>query len=278
VHRRLLQNHPRSAAARRTPAEDGIDEPRPVAVVNRAFGDVYFGKTDPLGRQIRVTLPSVPGAAPAPRAFEIVGVVDDVQNQGLRDVPAPEVHPPVTIPGIAPVVLVRTHGQPESVGNAIRRELNALDRRVAIRSTSLNELLETYAYARPRFSVVVLGIFSAAGMLLVAIGVFSVMAYTVSQQTQEFAVRMALGARRRQVCGTVLRWAGTLVAAGVAAGLCASLLTNRLIADQLWNVSPHDVLTIAATIAIVGVVAIAACLVPARRAMSVEPMIALRRD
>jgi ABC-type antimicrobial peptide transport system permease subunit len=76
----------------------------------------------------------------------------------------------------------------------------------------------------------------------------------------------------------VLRWAGTLVAAGVAAGLSASLLTNRLSADQLWSVSPHDVLTIAATIAIVGIVALAACLVPARRAMSVEPMIALRRD
>ena len=118
----------------RTLSEDDADEPRAVAVVNRTFVDAYFARTEPLGRQIRVSLRPAPGAAAVPTSFEIVGVVDDIRNRGLRDQPGPEVHLPGIAAGHTPVVLVRTAAQPATAANAIRHELNGLDRRVALRT------------------------------------------------------------------------------------------------------------------------------------------------
>jgi putative ABC transport system permease protein len=135
-----------------------------------------------------------------------------------------------------------------------------------------------FAYAQPRFSLIVLSVFASIGTLLVAIGIFSVMAYTVTQQTREIAVRMALGAGRRQVLGVVLRLGAQLLLLGVSVGVLASFATGRLIANQLWNTSPHDPLTLAAAICIIAVVAFAACYLPALRAMRVDPMTALRND
>jgi putative ABC transport system permease protein len=122
------------------------------------------------------------------------------------------------------------------------------------------------------------GIFSALATLLAMIGLYGVMAYTVSRQSQEIAVRLALGARRQQVWVGVLRWAGALVVMGVVIGLGATLATTRLIADQLWNTTAFDVPTFGATVLVIAVVALLACLVPARRAMKVDPMVALRRE
>ena len=123
-----------------------------------------------------------------------------------------------------------------------------------------------------------LGIFAVTGTLLVAVGVFSVMTYTVSRQTKQIAVQMALGAGRWQVLGVVFRLGAQLVVAGTAAGLLASFATSRLIANQLWNTSPHDPMILAAATVAIAVVALAACYIPARRAMTVDPMAALRQD
>jgi ABC-type antimicrobial peptide transport system permease subunit len=123
-----------------------------------------------------------------------------------------------------------------------------------------------------------MAVFAAAGTLLVAIGVFSVMAYTVTRQTREIAVRMALGARPSHVMGVVFGLAARLLATGLGAGLLASLATNRLIANQLWQTSPQDPATVAAAVATVVVVAIAACCIPAVRAIRVEPLGALRGE
>ena len=143
---------------------------------------------------------------------------------------------------------------------------------------TLEELIRRFAYAQPRFSLIVLGVFAVTGTLLVAIGVFSVMAYTVSRRTREIALRMALGAGRRQVLGVVLRLGAQLLAVGIGVGLLASLATSRLIANQLWNTSPHDPLTLAGAIAVIAVVALAACYLPALRAIRVDPMAALRHE
>ena len=123
-----------------------------------------------------------------------------------------------------------------------------------------------------------LGVFAVTGTLLVAIGVFSVMAYTVSRQTREIALRMALGAGRHQVLGVVLSLGAQLLAVGVGVGLLASVATSRLIASQLWNTSPHDPLTLACAVAVIAVVALAACYLPALRAIRVDPMTALRHE
>ena len=123
-----------------------------------------------------------------------------------------------------------------------------------------------------------LGIFAVTGTVLVVIGVFSVMAYTVSRQTKEIAVRMALEAGRFQVLGVILRLGAQLFAAGAAAGLLASFATSRLIANQLWNTSPQDPIVLGAATSALAVVAFVACYIPARRAMMVDAMTALRHD
>lgn len=262
----------------RTFSEDAFDVPRPIAVVNRTFVRTFLGDRDPIGRQILVSLPGGPNQPAVPAAFEIVGEVEDVRNRGLREPPAPEVHLPGPAPGTTPALVVRTTGDPDYMANAVRAELEAIDRRVAVRQQAWPLLLDRVLYAQPRFSLLVLSVFAGAGLILVALGVYSVMAYTVSRQSQEIAVRLALGARRQQVWIGVLRWAGALVAIGVAIGIAATLATTRLIADQLWNTPSFDIPTLAVTVLVIAVVALLACLVPARRAMNVDPMVALRRD
>ena len=161
----------------------------------------------------------------------------------------------------------------------IRREVAAVDSQVALTDPlTLEELIQRVIFARPRFTLLMLGIFAATGVLLVALGVYGVLAYTVSQQTREIAIRMALGGQRGDVIRMVLRLGLTLVGVGLAIGAAASFATNRLLTTQLWQVSPHDPLTFAAGIAIVLMIGLVACLVPARRAVRVEPMAALRQE
>jgi putative ABC transport system permease protein len=163
--------------------------------------------------------------------------------------------------------------------NPIRHELAQVDRQVAVvQPGTLAEALDRSFYAEPRFSLMVLGIFATTATVLVAVGVFSVMAYTVSRQKKDIAVRMALGASRGHVFRVVFRSGTHLLAAGAGIGLLASLATNRLLASQLWNVSPQDPLTLAAALALISTVALAACYLPARRAMRVDPIGALREE
>jgi putative ABC transport system permease protein len=259
---------------RELPALAADDLPR-TAVVNRALVASYFGADDPLGKEIGLTVPSIASDQPERRLFEIVGVVEDVKNDGIRRSPAPQVY----LPGTGSTILVRTAANPLNSLNAIRREIGMVDRGVALRQPdTLEELLRQFAYAQPRFSLIVLSVFAVTGTALVAMGVFSVMAYTVMRQTREIAIRIALGARRAQVMGVVLRLGARLLGLGVAAGLMLSFVTNRLIANQLWNTSPQDPLTLTLAVAVVAVVALAACYLPARRAMRVDPIGALRSE
>ena len=130
-----------------------------------------------------------------------------------------------------------------------------------------------FLYAVARF-----GVFASLGMILVAIGVYSVIAYTVARQTREIGIRMALGAERAHVLRMVLGMGSRLVGLGLAIGLLASLAATRVLSSQLWGVAPHDPLTLAVVITVVATAGAAACLVPARRATRVDPMIALRYE
>jgi len=133
-------------------------------------------------------------------------------------------------------------------------------------------------YARPRFSLLILGIFACTGIVLVAFGVYGVLAYTVSQQSREIAIRVALGGARSDVIGMVLRMGLTMTGAGLVLGLAISAATNRLLVSQLWNTSPHDPVTLVATVLLVCAIGLLACWVPARRALRVEPIVALRHE
>ena len=252
---------------------------RRVAVVNQTLARKYFGSEDPIGRQIRLKLlQTMPGSDMPNAVFEIVGVVSDIRNDGVREPVMPEAMLPYTVTGVfMRGILVRTAGSPMRLVNDVRREIWAVDHGVAIAMTrTLNDFLSDYAYAGPRFGLVVMGAFAVIGLALVAIGVYSVIAYAVSQQTHEIGIRMALGAERAHVLGMVLRMGFLLIGIGMAIGLAASFALTRVLASQLEGVSPHDPLTFISVSLVIALAGFAACWFPAMRATRVDPMIALR--
>ena len=210
--------------------------------------------------------------------FEIVGVISDAKNRGIQEPPMPEAFVPYTITGaFERGILVRTAGDPNAMLNAVRREIWAVDRNVALTLTdSLTNYLKRFSYAEPRFSLILLAVFAGAGLLLVAIGVYSVVAYAVSQHTHEVGIHMALGASRRDVLRMVV-WMGLRpILVGMLIGLAATMAATRIIASQLWGVSAHDPSTLGVVAAVLAIAGVVACYVPARRATVVDPIVALR--
>lgn len=257
-----------------------VEQLHHVAVINETLAKRHFGNEEPLGRTIRLPrLTTLPVPVPDP-TFEIVGVVRDVANQGPREPPEPEVFIPYAFRGPANLTfVVRTSSDPSHLISTVRERIQSVDRQVAVLNPiSFEENMQRGFFARPRFSLLILGIFACTGTLLVAFGIFGVLAYSVSQQTREIAIRIALGGDRSHVMAMVVRLGLRLVAVGLVLGLAASFATNRLIAAQLWNVSPHDPTTFAAAVSVIVGVALLACWIPARRALSVEPTVALRQE
>ena len=255
-----------------------VEKRHPVAVVNETLAKRYFGGAA-LGRSVRMpalsTLP-VPVADPT---FVVVGVVRDVSNQGPRELPMPQVFVPFTFRARGLTLAVRTADEPTRLAGAVKREFHSLDSRVAlVDPTPLETMLDRVLFARPRFSLLVLGIFACAGVLLVALGVYGVLAYTVSQQTREIAIRLALGGDRGHVVRMVLKLGMQMVAVGLVIGVALSIATNRLLQSELWGTTPTDPMTFAAGILVTLAIGAIACLVPARRAVRVEPMVALRHE
>jgi len=262
-------------------SEADVNDARKVAVVNQTLVKRFFGQEDPIGRQIKLSmLETVPDPPVKNPVFEIIGVVVDAKNQGIQEPPSPEVWVPYTVTGaFARGILVRTSQDPSLMLNTVRREIWAVDRNVALTMTgTLKDNLNSFSYSEPRFSLILLGVFAGVGLVLVAIGVYSVIAYTVSRQTHEIGIRMALGAGRADVLRMVMRMGMRLIGLGTIAGLVASFGVTRLLASQLWNVSPHDPVTICAVVAVVAGAGFAACYFPARRATRVDPPVALRYE
>jgi putative ABC transport system permease protein len=256
-----------------------MDQGRKVAVVNEALARRYFPGGDVLGRVVRVDrLATLPQRVVDP-TFEIVGLVGDVANQGIRLPASPQVYAPLTVAGVSPLFVMRTSADPETVASSVRGVVRAIDPDVAVPfSASLPALMQRNFYAQPLFSVVVLGMFATTGVLLIALGVYGVLAYTVAQKTRDIAIRMALGGERRHMLVMVLRNGLTTLSIGIAVGLAAGLGTNRLLINQLWNTSPYDPATLLAAVAVIVAIGFLACWVPAVRAMRVEPNAALRQE
>jgi putative ABC transport system permease protein len=262
--------------------ETDVNSVRKVAVVNQTLVSRYFGGEDPIGREVVLdALSRIPDSPMADPRFEIVGVIADVKNDGVQDPPLPEVLVPYAVAGrvFMRAVLIRTAGEPGALLNSVRREVWAVDRGVAITDTgTLNEFLQRFTYAAPQFSLTLISVFAGVGLVLVVIGVYSVVAYSVSRQTHEIGIRMALGAQRRDVFGLVVRATLTLVGIGIVLGICGSVGVSRVLANQVWGVSPRDPATLGSVVAAMLFAALAACYVPARRAMKVDPMVALRQE
>jgi len=263
----------------RTFTEGEVVDARRVAVINQTLATKYFGREDPLGQRIKIAfLETNPAARIQNPMFEIVGVIADARNQGIREPVFPEIVIPYTVTGaFERGLLVRTGGEPLAMLHTIRRAIWAVDRNVAMTFTDSHvNYLKMYSYAEPRFALTLVAVFAGVGLMLVAIGVYSVVAYTVSRQTHEIGIRMALGAERMQVLRMVLLMGARLILFGAAAGLLASIAATRILASQLWGVSPRDPLTLTGVVAVIAAAGMLACYVPARRATRVDPMLALR--
>src|SRR5262245_57747575 len=265
----------------RTLSETEVNSARKVAVVNQAFVNKFLGNEYPIGQKVKINmLESMPDSPVKDPVFEIIGVISDAKNQGIREAPMPEMFAPYTITGaFNRGIMVRTSTPPLSLLNNMQREIWALDPNIALTDTgSLEDFLKQFSYAEPRFGLVLMGVFASVGLSLLALGVFSVIAYTVARRTHEIGIRMALGAGTMDVAQMVL-WMGLkLVGLGVGVGLLASFAMTRVIANQLWGVSPRDPLTLGAAVAVVALAGLAACYFPARRAMQVDPLVALRYE
>jgi putative ABC transport system permease protein len=264
----------------RTFTQAEVNDARRVAVVNKAFASRYFSSENPIGLRVRLAdLENFPDRV-TDAWFEVVGVVQDTKNQGLQLPAQPELWVPYTVTGSGQRgVLVRTEGDPMLLLNEFRRAVWATDRSVALTYTgTLENFLNIQSYAGPKFGFVMMGLFAAVGLILVVIGVYSVVAYSVARRTHEIGLRMALGATRSSAVRLVLGIGLRVIALGVVLGLGASLVMSRIIASQLWQVSAYDPLTIAGVAAILLSTGTVACLVPARRATGIEPVQALRHD
>jgi len=211
--------------------------------------------------------------------YEIIGVVGDVHQLGLDTFPEPTVywpHPELVMSAMT--ILVRTSGDPLSLVSAARGEMQKMDPELPMAAVATMDQLLADSLSRSRFTMLLLGIFAAVALLLAAVGIYGLIAYSVTQRTQELGIRIALGAQRRDVLRLVLAQGTRLTLLGVAIGVFAALALSRLLATLLFGVSATDPLTYAAVAALLGFAALAACVIPARRAMRVDPMVALRYE
>src|SRR6266581_1514639 len=258
--------------------EAEVNGARKLAIVNQTFVKKYLGNENPIGRQVRIAqLAEFDDAVKEPM-FEIIGLVADAKNRGLQDPVEPEIWVPFTVTGSAfRGILVRTAQEPMTMMNAVRHEIWATDASVAVTLTgTLEGYISQFSYAGPRFGFMLMTIFSSIGLVLVTLGVYSVLAYTTARRTHEIGIRMALGAEGPDVLRLVVSMGLRLVAIGVALGLLASLALGRVIGTQLWGVSPYDPWTLTCVPALLIITGLLSCWVPARRAASVDPLVALR--
>ncbi len=254
--------------------QDDISTAPRVSVISKTMARLYFPNQDPLGKQLKFGFPPDGGAV-----REIVGIVGDVRDVSLGQDPGPMMYVPFAqAPFWGANVVVRSTLSPSSVAAAIRLEVRKMDKDLPVTDVAnLQDLIEA-SVAQPRFRTFLLGLFASMALVLAATGIFGVISYSVSQQTREIGIRMALGAQSGEVLRQVLKEGARMVAVGLALGLMGSLAATRFIATLLFGVKPADPLTFAAVAAMLTIVALVASYIPARRATRVDPMVALRYE
>ena len=259
------------------------DEHAPVVIdIDDVFARTFFPGENPVGQHVYLTQFNVQA--------EIVGVVGHVRQWGPGADPKsaieaqffypfmqlPEKIMPLAANGVA--VVLRTEGDPAAVMGAVRQAVANIDPREVIYGVQTMQDVIANSLAARRLTMILLGVFAVLALALACIGIYGVICYVVGQRTNEIGVRMALGAQHRDILHLVLGYGARMAVAGAAAGLAAALALTRLMRNQLFGVSAHDPLTFAGVACLLLLVALAACYVPARRAMSVDPMVALRHE
>jgi putative ABC transport system permease protein len=246
---------------------------RSVAVVSESFANKYFPGEEALGQRLVVDMKD------DPEPTEIVGVVGDVKLHALDEEPRPTVYwPHAELVYSSMTFVMRAKGDPAALGPAARAAIQSIDSDQPVADMRpMNQLLAE-SVTRARFGATLLGVFAAVALVLAGVGVYGVMSYAVAQRTHEIGVRVALGAQAGDVLRLVVGHGMALAGAGLAAGVLGALALTRLLSSLLFEVSTTDLGTYATLTGFLLLVALLACLVPARRATKVDPMVALRYE
>lgn len=253
--------------------KDTTDVP-PVVVVNEALARRYWPGADPIGKRLKFG-----GIRSSNPWMTIVGVVRDVKTSSLEAANRPQIYRSLQqASSLALTLILRGAIDPAGLGEAVRHEVAATDARIPVYGVNTMEQLVDRAAAQRRFAAFLLGVFAGLALLLSAIGIYGVMAYSVAQRTQEIGIRMALGASRRDVHRLIIGQGLAMSAAGIAFGVLLAFAVTRLMSRLLFGITPRDPLTFTIVPAVLALVAVAACYLPARRAAAVEPIRALRYE
>ena len=264
----------------RTPLKKGrvftdhdVDSAERVVVVNEAFVRRFSPQRDAVGRRLRFTWRGQTQEA------DIIGVVGDVRNDGLDVSPPPRVYESILqYPSqqVAMFVRTRANADVKSTKEALAATVRSINPELPVFDVRTMADLMSASMARRQFSLSLMSIFAVSALLLAALGIYGVMAFAVSQRAQEFSIRLALGAKPRDILGLAFRPGLILTATGTIVGLAASIGVTRLMSSLLFGVSANDAMTFAVVPALLGFVTMAACFIPARRATRVSPMEVLK--
>jgi putative ABC transport system permease protein len=253
-------------------AEDAAQEPQRVAMVNQTMARRYWANDDPLGKRIEFVDPNFKSAW-----FSIVGVVGDVRGQGLERPSELMVYLPAA-GSMGDDIVLRTTGDPLALGATVRREIRLLDPNLVITHMSAASSMLEQGESHREFTACLLGGFALVALLLAAVGIYGTLAFWVSQRTQEIGVRMALGARKSEVLRIVVGQGFSFAIVGIVFGMAGALGLTRYFNSLLYGIKPTDPLTLIAVSVVLVCAALLASYIPARRAMKVDPMLALRYE
>lgn len=246
------------------------DNTMPVTIVSQATARKFWGDDNPIGRTLHRNGDSV--------GVTVVGVVGDVHTTALNQDSPTLYYPTARVVWPLMDIVVRTEGDPRALLPAVRQKVSELDPALPLANVrTLNEWV-TNAAAQPRLNAQLLGVFASLALAIAAVGIYGVLAYSVTQRTREIGLRMALGAPRAGVLGSIVREGMRVSLAGVAAGLIAAFAFSRVLESLVSGVRVNDPATFAGVAAVLSLVALVACALPAMRASRVDPIVALRQE
>jgi predicted permease len=246
-----------------------------VAVINQTMARQFWPQQDPVGRTFKKGDMG---------QITVIGIIGDVNERGVRRAARPQAYLPLPgvldEPGAFMRVAIRSAGRKTAMLPIVRDQVHSLDSSLALGQfrTMEDVISDSISLAGTSYQTLLLGSFALLALLLTAVGIYGVMAYTVTQRTHEIGIRVALGARRSDVLGLVIGQGAKLALAGVALGLAGTFAVTRLMSSLLFGISATDPLTFAAVAVVLTAVALLACYLPARRAMRVDPLVALRYE